>query len=587
MENNIDLFGWDTVFAISFAEANQAIKNLKSTPASFKAEDYNKQKQSVGSITGTWGDWSITTDSDGQNILLKCPIHHGSYTTISETKSFDLSNQWVIVSLKLNVFDQKNRTYTDPTAKPGSGMQLDLKVRVKSNDPQDPAANVHASSYTFPDADDPIVAKAICNALFNTYFNTNLSDFKHVFSAFIVNATADKQQLQWLKPTMLSYAVNSTGDLNTSVFGVLAMTEDRPVKLNTHTIDPRLLTVTKGHSAFAISSTLFVQKWILPGLLTMRLGSRPEEYVLSNDGLSYENIKKIQWATFLDHNNKPAEAYLEDGKLSVGLIGNLLKVEMTDLYWDVESGITVHVNYTEYYSLELKSGVDKKGKPYKNVLVAIEKNKPSLVMATTVADWRRTKDLIIQVAVGIIGGIVGGLTGGLFDGVTEAVSSAADSAVQAAEEAGLEDSIVDLGHAIELAFMDSSEGVAQAGVDGAEEASSEISEAVDLKEEGASPETITNKFVSKVRTFGNSIWSNKYKIIGGMLGGGTGVGLGSIPAIVDSLAQQNFSELPSLDEFGNNCVGAVQWPDSSGFELDSATLSGAFILGGNLTSKTK
>lgn len=38
-ESNIDLFGWDTVFAISYEQANAAIKAAKSTPAGFNYTD--------------------------------------------------------------------------------------------------------------------------------------------------------------------------------------------------------------------------------------------------------------------------------------------------------------------------------------------------------------------------------------------------------------------------------------------------------------------------------------------------------------------------------------------------------------------
>ncbi len=43
-----------------------------------------------------------------------------------------------------------------------------------------------------------------------------------------------------------------------------------------------------------------------------------------------------------------------------------------------------------------------------------------------------------------------------------------------------------------------------------------------------------------------------------------------------------YSDLPSFDEFGKNCVGSVEWPNSSGFELESAQLQGALLLGGKL-----
>ena len=54
-------------------------------------------------------------------------------------------------------------------------------------------------------------------------------------------------------------------------------------------------------------------------------------------------------------------------------------------------------------------------------------------------------------------------------------------------------------------------------------------------------------------------------------------------SLLESYVKNQYSKLPSLDNFANNCVGVIHWPNNSCFELKSAQLRGAFILGGDLT----
>lgn len=582
---NIDLFGWDTSYAISYTKANEAIKAMKSTPPEF-AHDDQRNGATVASIKGTWGDWQFTTNGDGQNLTMMCPITGGAYTTLTEPGlTFDLTGAWVEVEIKLNYLEQKDVTYLDPTAVAGTGTQQNLKARTQSKDPTDPVASIMASSFNLSQAGDPDIAKAICESLFKAYFTQNLDAFNHVFSIMVINEKADTGAFQWLKPTDLSYAVSSTQSLDTSVFGVLAMTEGRPIKLATHSIDPRLLTVANGHSAFAITPTLFVQKWILPGLLAMRLGSTENDYVLSNDGLFYQNKDAIQWGTFTDQDNNPVPAYIDTGKFHVGLVGDLIRVEFDDLYWEIKSGITAHVNYTEFYSLSLATGTDAQGKPYANVLTATQAGKPSLVVSTSMADWKRWENLGLEIGMAILGAVVGGLIGGAADAATTGVTEAAEAGEQAAIDSGSEMVSMDLSDTLLDVMDQSSESLSQAAEDGLSDASDEISEASDMEEAGESSETIASKFVSKVQTFGKNLWAAKFKLLGGIIGGAVGAVIGEIPNILDAIAEKNFSDVPSLDKFAATCVGAVQWPNSSGFTLTSATLSGALVLGGDLVEK--
>src|SRR5690348_2967801 len=100
----------------------------------------------------------------------------------------------------------------------------------------------------------------------------------------------------------------------------------------------------------------------------------------------------------------------------------------------------------------------------------------------------------------------------------------------------------------------------------------DVEESEASAQQGDPPETILAQFVGKVRTFGQSINSAKWKLIGGVLGGLVGGTTGVIPLILDAVRQQEWSDVPPLDEFAANCVESVHWPDAGGFTLTSATL---------------
>jgi hypothetical protein len=585
----IDLFGWDTVFVISLTKANEAIKSQKSSPKTFALTETSRTGAAT-SITGTWGDWSLTTNGGGQNIALLCPITSGTFTSATDPDArFDLSNTAVEMEFKLTYQRQDRMTQADTTAKAGTGEQHNLVLRTESLDPNDPVVSLRDSTYRFPTANDPDAARALCDGLFLSWFKQHLDQFKHVFSIFIVNQTADVDKFQWLKPTGTpGYAIASTGDLDTSALAVMVMTENRPAPLM-HQADPRILPLVGKHAAFVISGPRFVENWLLQGLLTMLPGTTEKDYVPSNDGLSWQNRDRLQWGTFPDTSNNPVPVWVDAANFHLSLERDQLEFSLTDLNWEAASGFTVHVNFTDFLSMNLKSGTDKKGKPYKNVVTLDRPDgrTPALSITTTVSEARKLRDMIIGVVVGIIGAMVGSLIGGVFDAVSAGVGEALDVGLQSSEESGEDVALADMSGVL----ADTEEDVPAPEVEAHNQRVFEISED-DLEESEASeqqgdpPETIWSKFVGKLRTFGQSVGSAKWKLVGGMLGGLVAGTLGIVPLILDAVREQEWSAAPTLDEFAAYCVESVHWPDAGGFTLTSATLSGAVVLGGDLTPTT-
>ncbi|WP_251862444.1 TULIP family P47-like protein [Clostridium sp. Marseille-Q2269] len=589
--NNVqfDLFGWDTVQGISFSEVNRAIETLGSTPKDFDYKFYKNNDPKTNdlrrSINGEWSPWKLTLSGDGKILSLQCPIKSGSFymKTVDGGINLDFANgDYVNIEVRLEYINSSQITHQDPTSKPNTGQQKDLIVKNTSDDQHVNAVSITGYNFSsFTDENsygDSLIAKSTCKGSFESWFNNkeNLEKFKHVFATISVNTTANKGQFQWLKPTDVSYAVSTAEDLDKSIFGILCMTENRTAS-QYHEIDHRLLENINGNSAFGIQSDRFLEKWILPGLLAMLPGTTPDDYEL--DGLSYTNKNQIRWGTFKNEDGDTVPATIDSKKLMLGLYGNNIRFDVVDLRWEARDGITVHVNYTESYKLELKSGIDKNGKPYKNIVTAKPVyDKPVLTMSYTVSDALKYKELFTSIGVAIVGAIVGGAIGGLADGIGAAVSKSIGEVAGAGERATVELTEFVTPEAISIGERTAIDQ----GLEG------EITAIDDLIEQGATSTEMLNAIATKPTSFWQRLVNNKWKTLGSIIGGVVGAAAGSTWQIIDSLAQENFSDLPTLDEFTANCVETVKWPDNSGFELQSVSLSdGGFRLGGKLTKTSE
>ena len=73
---DIDLMGWDTVFALRIEALNASIEAQNTTPAKFDGTD------TVGGahVEGDWNAWSVT-GGEGNGIIMECPIKSGTLTT--------------------------------------------------------------------------------------------------------------------------------------------------------------------------------------------------------------------------------------------------------------------------------------------------------------------------------------------------------------------------------------------------------------------------------------------------------------------------------------------------------------------------
>jgi hypothetical protein len=419
----IDMFGWDTAFAIPYDQANAAIKKAKSTPKSF---DYTSTGGLVH-IQGEWDDWQIVEGGDGQNLNLKCPVKSGTISSGDETG--DLSGGWLTIQIKLQDIPDPAARFDDPTGeKDGTPTAIKPKTSGTETDPA-----VVTISYNFPKVKG-LLGLAL-PSVFAAYLSANLGLFNHTFSVLLVDERAAKGNFQWLKPTDVSYACADASDHSPekSVFAVLAMTQNNPVGGNQHAIDNRILQTlpTGTNSAFAISPRQVLKHIFAPGATYVIQGSNMQDFHITNDDMTIKNHDGINWGHFKLQDGKKVKPHIKAGNFQMSLEANQVSLQIIDAHFDWSPGIEVLMTLNQFFQFDTK-------KNSKGLYVFLPK--PGNTVRSVTASVHTSRVLnIVDIAVGIAGSLAGGLLGGFagawFDASgSVATSSATDAVITITEE---------------------------------------------------------------------------------------------------------------------------------------------------------
>lgn len=438
-------------------------------------------------------------------------------------------------------------------------------------------------SYYSEELKSPLL-NGIVTSMFKEWLNENINKFENIFSYFLLQETAKDENFQWLKPTTAYYGVasvenNGNPDLDKSVFSVMAMVENHKNEFPQHTVDARLLHAVNNESAFGIDMPLFVDKFLTQGLNIMQVGT-PDEFEKTNNGLFIQNKNKIKFGNIQVSEDKYEDAWIDPKKFKLDISNNQLVLDIEDLTWQQARGIIGHVNYNQHYTLNLKSGIDKLGKEYKNVLIPTEANDPTLTFTYTLEDWYQREQMIVEIAVGMALSVA---TGILFSAVSSTFR-AASKYIQ-----GL---FKKVGNGLVRAVVSLRELMSKVGVKASQEA---INEGLELTARNLSransvislgSEEVIYQVVNQQRTLWSRIWEISWKtalVFSQMV---AIAAAGMVPTMIykylEYIAKEEYSKLPTINEFLANCVGAVRWPDNSEFKVETAQLQGIYLMGGRL-----
>lgn len=329
-----DTFGWDTVYAIRYADVNQAIVNDWPSP-SIRID----QASGPASIAGDFQPWRVVTGGGGHLVHMEARVpallYNGS-TTYDATAEIEVQLEFVPQPVA------GVRGARLPRGVSGGSWQ-DLRLKVGANT----AVSIMDVSYTGVAPND--IDKAIIKDLFRIWFNApaNLQNFNTVFVSVNLNAKADVDAFQWLSPTHVSYAVAEGGTLPDGIFAVLCMTENRDATALAHQVSP--YAIPEGQrSAFLISPERYLRKLLMPGIGLMFARPAdagpskpwPEAYFeLQPDGVTITNTAEIRIAQLEVEAGQTREAIIPQAGFAVRLEDTRLAIDFTNMRHDYKHGL--------------------------------------------------------------------------------------------------------------------------------------------------------------------------------------------------------------------------------------------------------
>jgi len=524
--------GWDTVFAIKFPDVNSAIVSAGASPASFSYTNTGSSGTIV--ITGTFGDWQLTTGGDGENLHMSLPISSGSVDNAGSVTPY--SNATATIEVRLDLLPQPGATSTSGP----NNLVVDPSV-----------VSVLDISYsgTAPDA----VTSALINQGLEDWLVANIQDFNHVFATVDLNTRLDSaSQFQWLMPTHTSYAVGDAATVADAVFAVLSMTENRSAANLSHIVDADAIPGGE-RSGFLINTERFLEKIVLPGVPVFFSNASESDFDIVEDGTQIVNNTSLTFQEFTLENGNTVTADIERGNFTVTVEETNLITTFSGLHYSSSPGIDVYVDFTQYSVMEL----DDEGRIDLRATTFTQGGSVETSVGVQIAD------IISGVVVEVLAIAIGTAAGSWLEDAAEVEQN-----VQEGIE--LEQNTANMGETtgnILPGATDAEIGQAQEGTNAVQTAADEVG--------NANQPARFNGWLAR----GNV--KMKGAVIGGLAGLFVSTPLSAIVFILEAIADKNREDIPTLLEFAETAVSPVTWPNASQYTLTSATLNGCLQIGGD------
>ncbi len=277
--------GWDTVSICRVSALNSRIESEKTYPA----EIHQKDIESDLSLDGEFDPWQVVTGGDGKNVKINVPLKTGTFIGLPSggTNEFDVSGCSVDILIKLQYFPLNQ----DPVMPDGD---YTLSVCTDSDSDKEPIAaviNLHV-----PDTCNLSKAnKDLLKGQFDAWVNVpdNLAAFDTLFATIMINNMGEQSEdFKWLRSTTTSYAYTDLGTDDTSIFGILCMTNgnDRTGLPNQL---PAISLKSDENALFIISREVYVKYQLLPALPKTFTENDPSDFSVDKTGLTVDakNVK--------------------------------------------------------------------------------------------------------------------------------------------------------------------------------------------------------------------------------------------------------------------------------------------------------
>ncbi|MGF6980357.1 hypothetical protein QFZ94_008874 [Paraburkholderia sp. JPY465] len=281
---------WDTAFGIKYKDANAAMASGGSSPPNFSGSH-----QVVGNtykVSASFGTWKMTGGS-GSLLIMALPLSNGRVSGGGQAEeSFEGTAQ---IQVSLGFIPQ-----------PGSTSSRELRL-----DNQQAVSVLQVTLSSGP----PSARDTIKGAL-QDWLNANVSEFNHVFAVVNLNEFIDKSDaFAWVKPTHVGYAIytENIASADDYLFGILAMTENRPGRNLSPVMDPGIAWKLLGIVIGAVIGAG------IAGIVTALQAYAEEntEKLPTLDGFTDRSTGNVNWAGGTSYKLKSAQLR---GPMQLGLV---------------------------------------------------------------------------------------------------------------------------------------------------------------------------------------------------------------------------------------------------------------------------
>ncbi|MGE0143691.1 MAG: TULIP family P47-like protein [Planctomycetota bacterium] len=382
-------YGWDTAFAIRMPDVNSAIVKAKCSPAGFS----QVAPDGSCSASGTFGPWQLCRGGDGVLVHFMIPITSGRMTFQGK----DTSLSGAVASIEV----QLRHIPPQPKGVQASPSDHQLVIRVDGGSQTDPVVSV--VDLKMP-SDPGLLPKALISGLLSAWLNQNLDTFTHVFNTVTLNRIVDKKQFAWLAPTHTGYAFSSGPTDDSSILGVLCMTQGRTDDNIAAQLSPNAIPAG-ARAGFLISPQRFLEEMVLPALPKAFPGSSAADFGMTAKKDAVVNLAKVSMKP-VEHMGITYRPVIQSLRISVeGEEIVVSSVTRTDIALGTYSEVTV----TSFQRLKVAD------KPDGTQTLIYEETRPAIKdhVTKTTASGEAAK-ILLEIAAAIIAIVLTIVTDGGF-----------------------------------------------------------------------------------------------------------------------------------------------------------------------------
>lgn len=546
----LDLMGWDAVYATTFSKVNEWLAGSGKLPQSFQGSS-DGSDSGPATASGQWGGWQLVSGAPSNLLRAQATVASGSLQT--EAGTFDLAGStWTV---------QFGLTFSQDGSQAGGATTLSLA----------PATSGDAAPLVVGFTAPGVTGDAIyaLQDIMGKVLPAEVQGLGAAFMSVTLNNQALAPDQPWLVPTAAGFACELLpGDARGGVFAILAMTEGRSAASNQWAVDRRVFDAAPEgtNAALVVGPSLVMEQLLTPAMQGLVQGSGASDF--ANDGTTVYNVSDMTWGTFTydegDGKTSNIQPRIPKGNIELSLDGGIVHLSMANINfpypgWKGPGEITIAFDTEQFITFDFVL------RPDGGLVMAPQTGKFNTSLHVTV-----TPDAVViefQIALNVTLQILMAVIGGVVQSATEAVTEAATDSITPASGGAFEADMTDLD-----------------GLVGSNASPDEISIIEeDAAEQGG--DAVTNgDDPGYVQKFKNAVIANKWKIGMKVLNKLVTYPAGKTTEIAVRMAEKNYDELPTLNLFADAGIKPVNWADGSSFKIAGGGLCGALVLWGTINA---